>query len=350
VKKSLILLIFTLSLSADTLKVALYDFPPCVILEKSKAPSGFDIDVLDSVLRRTGLQSQYVVPAKFSDLISGVDSGTYDCATSGITITGERECKVDFTHPYLNSGLSILVKKGSIVNPFKTILRYISNIGPMLLLILIFTGLYGILMFFLEKKYAHKESQFSPDEPLKGIFNSYYYANVSTTTMGFGDFVPKSVPGKILTIIMATIGIYFILPYATANMNMALQQEQEVYAISSPEDLPGKVVATEEGTTSETYLNKLGCRVKLVHNINDAYDLLDQGKVDAVVFDMPTIKDFVKSKGKNKFKISGPMFDWQAYGFVLKKNSPYRKIMNEQLVDFMRTEAYWDLHKKWFDD
>lgn len=349
-KKSLLLMVIVFSLSADTLKVALYDFPPCVIIEKDKEPTGFDIDVLDSVLKRAGHQYQYVIPENFTDLINGVDSGIYDCATSGITITGERECKVDFTHPYLNSGLSILINKSDRINPFKTILRYISNIGPMLFLILIFTGLYGILIFFLEKRFARKESQFSPDEPLKGIFNSYYYANVSTTTMGFGDFVPKSVPGKILTVIMATIGIYFILPYATANMNMALQQEQEIYAISSPEDLPGKVVATEEGTTSETYLNNLGCNVIAVRNISEAYVLLDQKKVDAVVFDMPTIKDFVKHKGKNKFKISGPMFDWQAYGYALKKDSPYRKEINEQLVDFMRTEAYWNLHKKWLGD
>lgn len=349
-KKSIVLLIFAFSLSADTLNVAVYDFPPCVIVEKNKRPTGFDIDVLDSVLNRAGLQSKYIIPTNFPDLMKGIDSGIYDCATSGITITGERECKVDFTHPYLNSGLSILIKKGTVVNPFKTILRYISNIGPMLLLILFFTGLYGILMFFLEKSFARKESQFSPDEPLKGIFNSYYFANVSTTTMGFGDFVPKSVPGKILTIIMAIIGIYFILPYATANMNMALQQEQGIYSISSPEDLPGKIVATEEGTTSETYLNKIGCNVMVVHKIDEAYELLDQEKVNAVVFDMPTIKDFVKHIGKNRFKISGPMFDWQVYGFALKKNSPYRKLINENLADFMRTDDYWNLHKKWFGD
>jgi ABC-type amino acid transport substrate-binding protein len=65
---------------------------------------------------------------------------------------------------------------------------------------------------------------------------------------------------------------------------------------------------------------------------------------------MPTIKDFVKHSGKNRFKISGPMFDWQVYGFALKKNSPYRKLINEHMVDFMRTGAYWDLHKKWFGD
>jgi polar amino acid transport system substrate-binding protein len=342
--------IFSISVSADTLSIALYDFPPCVVLTKDKEPTGFDIECLETVLKNAGLQVRYSYPEKFSDLLNGVNRGKYDGAVSGITITGEREAMVDFTHPYLNSGLSILVNAGSKVNPFRTIFRYMSNVGPQLLIVLIFTALFGVLIFFIEKIFARKESQFSPDNPLLGIFNGYYFANVANTTMGFGDFVPKSIPGKLLTIVMAIIGIYFILPYATASMNMALQQEQEVYSINSPENLPGKLVATEEGTTSESYLRNIGCNVQAVKRIEDAYDLLGQNKVEAVVFDMPTIMYFVKNKGKNKFRVSGQMFDRQTYGFALKNGSPYREKLNEALADFMRTDAYWELHKKWFGE
>jgi ABC-type amino acid transport substrate-binding protein len=44
------------------------------------------------------------------------------------------------------------------------------------------------------------------------------------------------------------------------------------------------------------------------------------------------------------------MFDRQVYGIALVKNSPYREILNENLAYFMRTDEYWDLHKKWFGD
>jgi polar amino acid transport system substrate-binding protein len=350
VKRTLLLLILALPLSADTLNIALYDFPPCVILEKGKEPTGFDIDVLETVCRKTGLQVRYSYPEKFPDLLSGVEEGRYDGAVSGITITGEREGKVDFTHPYLSSGLSILVNSSSQVNPFKTAYRYVSNVGPMLILLTLFTASFGIFIFFLDKWFARKESMFSPNKPATGMFNGYYFANVASTTMGFGDLVPKSIPAKLLTIVMAYIGIYFILPYATANMNMALQQEQEIYSISKPEDLPGKIVATEDSTTSDDYLKSIGCNIKTVHGINEAYALLGKKKVDAVVFDMPTIKYFVKNKGKDKFKVSGAMFDRQSYGFALKKDSPYRKVINERLADFMRTDDYWALHDKWFGD
>lgn len=348
VKSLLLLLFFVIPLCSDTLDVALYNFPPCVILKKGQDPTGFDVEVFEKVCKNAGLHIRYTILDKFPDLLTGVEEEKYDGAVAAITITGDRENRVDFAHPYLNSGLSIMINKDAKVNPFRTALRYVSNTGSMLLLIILFTAFYGILVFFLEKWFARKKSMFSPNEPVKGIFNGYYYANVSTTTMGFGDFVTKSVPGKLLTVLMAYIGIYFILPYATANMNMALQQEQEVYDISNPEDLPGKIIATEKGTTSEWYLKNIGCNVRTFANINEAYEQLDHKKVDAVVFDMPTIKYLVNNKGKNKFRTSGPMFDRQVYGFALTKGSPYREAINEHLADFMRTPSYWDLHKKWF--
>lgn len=347
------MILLMLSCSAvfsDTLTVAVYDFPPCVIIDK-QGPSGFDVDVFNIIAKKAGLSVNYVYADEFTDLINGVASNKYDAAISGITITGERENLADFTHPYINSGLSILVNKTSKLNFLKTIYRYVFEFGPMFILITIFTAFFGIVLFFIEKIFAKKESMFTPDKPVTGMFNGYWFGNVASTTMGFGDFIPKSVPGKLITILMAYIGIYFILPYATANMNMAMQQENEIYAISKPEDLIDKVVATEENTTSEMFLRKLGCNIKTVKHIDEAYTLLEKKKVDAVVFDMPTLKYLIKDKGKNfKFKISGSMFDLQSYGFALCKNSSYRKILNENLVDFMRTSEYWELHNKWFDD
>jgi len=349
-KKFICLMALVVVVSAETLKVGIHDFPPCVMHELGEKPTGFDIEVFEAVAKNAGYTIDYLYPTSFPDLLAFVEKGFYDVGISGITITGDREKVMDFTHPYLNSGLMICINKDSSTNPLGTFWRYLNNMGPMLLVILIFTCICGVLIFFVEKKFSKENSMFNPDKPLLGILNGYYFSNVFSSTVGFGDLVPKSSPGKILTVIMVIIGVYFIFPYAIANMNMALQQERSAYSISSVEDLPGKIVATEEATTSEGFLKKLGCNVRATKSIDEAYGMLSVQKADAVVFDMPTIKYFVKNKGKNKLVTSGALFDRQTYGFALQQNSPYREKLNESLADFMRTDKYWELHLKWFGE
>lgn len=334
----------------DTLKVAVYNSPPCVFLNESGDPTGFDIELLEKIAKKSKLIIKYQYKDNFTDLLPSVIDSICDAAISGITITGNREDVVDFSHPYLNSGLMICVDKNSKINPFKVLIRYINNMGPMLLLILFFTLCCGVLIYYIEKKYSKKESMFSPEKPSIGIFHGFYFSNIFSSTVGFGDFVPKSIPGKCVTIVLIIIGVYFIFPYAVANMNMALTQETEIYDISSPDDFPGKKIATEDSTTSISFLKKTGCNLVLVESINDAYELLKENKIDAVVYDMPFIKYFVKNAGKKRFRTSGAMFDKQTYGIALKKESPFREILNKNIVDFMRTSEYWELHDKWFGD
>jgi ABC-type amino acid transport substrate-binding protein len=119
-----VVLLVSFSVSSDTLKVAVYDFPPCVILEQGKNPTGFDIEVFEEIAKRAKLNIKYGTPATFSELLDGMQNGVYDAAISGITITGERESKFDFTHPYLNSGLNICVNKEKEINIFNVLALY----------------------------------------------------------------------------------------------------------------------------------------------------------------------------------------------------------------------------------
>ncbi|WLD92659.1 potassium channel family protein [Alkalihalobacillus sp. AL-G] len=45
---------------------------------------------------------------------------------------------------------------------------------------------------------------------ITSIFNGIYWAIVTISTIGYGDFVPKTVPGKLVTILMVFLGTTFI--------------------------------------------------------------------------------------------------------------------------------------------
>lgn len=72
---------------------------------------GFDMDILRNVAKRAGFD--YTLKTMdFNGIIPALQAGSADMALAGITITKKREKIVDFSNPYYNSGLKLLVKSG----------------------------------------------------------------------------------------------------------------------------------------------------------------------------------------------------------------------------------------------
>lgn len=67
---------------------------------------GFDIDIVNEIADRAGFEIE-LETTNFDGIIPGLQTGTFDIAIAGITITDERGEVVDFTSPYYKSGLRI---------------------------------------------------------------------------------------------------------------------------------------------------------------------------------------------------------------------------------------------------
>lgn len=69
---------------------------------------GFDIDVINAIADDVGFDINLEV-TNFDGIIPGLQTGAFDIAIAGITITDERKEAVDFTDPYYKSGIRIAV-------------------------------------------------------------------------------------------------------------------------------------------------------------------------------------------------------------------------------------------------
>lgn len=69
---------------------------------------GFDIELWDAIANDLGLEYE-LQPMDFGGIIPALQTGSVDAALAGITITSEREQVVEFSHPYYDSGLMIMV-------------------------------------------------------------------------------------------------------------------------------------------------------------------------------------------------------------------------------------------------
>lgn len=106
------LMFSTTQAGAETLRIGSETvYPPFEFLDSNSGKYvGFDMDLIDEVVKRAGFEPQ-ILSMGLDGLIPALMSGSIDVAVSALTITPERSAKVDFTDPYYESGLSIMVRK-----------------------------------------------------------------------------------------------------------------------------------------------------------------------------------------------------------------------------------------------
>jgi len=100
--------------SAETLRVVTDpSFVPFEMMDQETGEMiGFDMEIIAEVADRAGFDYD-LNTMDFNGIIPALQTGNVDIAIAGITITEEREQIVDFSDPYYDSGLRILVREGS---------------------------------------------------------------------------------------------------------------------------------------------------------------------------------------------------------------------------------------------
>jgi polar amino acid transport system substrate-binding protein len=88
-------------------------YPPFQF-EKDGKVTGFDVELIDKVASKLGVQ-QEIVDTPFETIKTGADlnAGKCDVAAAGMTITDERKANLDFSVPYFDATQALLAKKGS---------------------------------------------------------------------------------------------------------------------------------------------------------------------------------------------------------------------------------------------
>jgi len=270
-------------------------------------------------------------------------AGKSDVAFSCITVTVDREKIVDFSHHYMDSGLRILVLDKAKSSLFQTVQCLLS---PIIVKSLMYLGLFilicGNVFWWVEKGHKYISNKYFP-----GIFQAFWYVLVTMTTVGYGDIVPRHWVGRITAFLVMIIGIAFF-GYAIAQLSSVFTMQRLYSDIGDYRDLRNKVVATVADTTSVPTLNNLGSVVVVVERIELAYEKLLQEKVDAVVFDSPSILYYALNEGVGKVSVVGPLFDIQYYGFMFPQGSELREPVNRALLELRKSGDYDKIYQRWF--
>ncbi|HIJ72828.1 MAG TPA: transporter substrate-binding domain-containing protein [Candidatus Hydrogenedentes bacterium] len=324
---------------AEELVVDTKVIPPMVMKENDKF-TGFSVDLWHDIAKK--MDVEYVWrEAPLAQMFTDLQENKADVAIAAISITAKREELVDFSQPMLRSGLRIAVHNES-SSGFASTFKILSQgtLLKTLLYFLLFIVVCGHVLWYVERGREAINDSYFP-----GIFEAFWCVLATMTTVGYGDIAPKKWLGRFAAMLVMLTGISFfgfVLAQVTAGLT-----EQQLFNIKDHHDLRGKKVATVAGTTSEKTLRELGADIVSTQSIEAMQDKLLAQRVDAIVYDSPSILYFADREHESVSAV-GNIFAEQYYGIAVQEDSPLLEPINRALLALRDDGTYDTLYAKWF--
>jgi len=326
-----------------TLRVAITNVAPFV-LPQTATPEGFSIDIWDELARRMHTDFTWIKVARQADLLPAVQRGDADVAIAAITMTPEREKTVDFSLPYFDSGLQIMVRANN-NNTFLTSFWSIPwlAIGQLVGVAVVIVFVLANLVWLMERKH---DPNF-PKPWLRGVGEGLWVTMLIIATGEHGERETAGLWKRLLVPAMWLIGVVLI-----AQLTATVTSSQTVARLQSnirgPDDLPGKTIGTVPGTVAADYLTDRGLPFVEVNSATEGFRVLMQGEVQAIVYDAPTLQYWAGKLGTGALAVVGPIFRPERYGIAVADGSPLRKSINETLLSMYEDGTYERIYGKWF--
>jgi polar amino acid transport system substrate-binding protein len=288
------------------IRIAVSGEPPFV----ENGTDGIAVDIWEQVAHRAGLSaSSYELQhfENFDRAMAAVNNGEADGFVGPVSITSERLNGFQFTQPFYEANMGVLTRDNSswigFITPFVR-QGFLKN----LLLFLFMIFMVGFVVWLFEKK-QDEEFRKKP----WGILDGTWWAIVTMTTVGYGDKVPRTAGGKVVGAIWMFCSI-LLFSTITAFMTAALTTHDSEFSIERSR------VAVIEGTTSVQYATERGANTRIAENLTEAVQALEQNRVDAVVFDAPSLQQYASQHTDAEYEVFVREDHNEYYGFMFGQN------------------------------
>ena len=333
--------------AVEPLVVATNRVPPFVIpnVDDGKVV-GLTVSLVESVGKILGRPITWKV-MDFGHVIEAVKKGEVDFAAAAISVTAERELLMDFSHPYVTTGLGIAVRssqRSSVLAMVDGLLSrsFLEAVGSLAVLM----AAVGLVIWFLERK--KNQAQFG-GPAIKGIGSGFWWSAVTMSTVGYGDKTPHSLGGRIFGVFWMFASIIIISSF-TAAVSAVLTVNRLEGDVLGPRDLHNVRVATVGNTSAVRYLEGKQIRYLTYNNLSAAIEGLAKGDADAIVYDAPLLSYLCSQRPKQDIKVLDSIFSRQNYAIALPSGSKLRKPVNEALLSTLDTPAWQDEMNHWLPD
>src|SRR5262245_29127978 len=291
------------------------------VFEEGGQLTGFSIELWQEISRKISLKSEFLVKSTVQDVLNSVKSHEAALGIAAISITAEREEEFDLSQPIFDAGLQILTPvDGNRSTRIVTIIAgaLSSTALPIIVIVLTIIVVIAHIVWFFERR--HQAGLIAHPAYYPGIFEACWWAASTLATQA--DQMPRTALARVTAVIWMFTSVVFIA-YFTASVTSSLTLQQLRGDINGPEDLPGKRVASVKSSRSAEYRKQHEMEFTEFSRVEDTFDAMQSGEVDAVVYDAPVLLYFASQEGNGKVQPVGPIFRKEDYGIVFPPDSQY---------------------------
>lgn len=325
----------------ETLTIATKQAPPFAMLDANKQWHGLSISLWEALAEELDVKFKFE-EATLAEMIEGVADGRYDASIAAMTITHERERRVDFSHPFYTTGYGIVVSHTS-TSWWSMVSRlfsmdFLSSVG-LLFLLLAFVG----LCFWLAERRKNKK-EFRPG--LQGLGDGFWFSAVTMTTTGYGDMAPRTWAGRIVGMLWMFTALVITSTF-TGMIASSLTTDKLNQQVTGPDDLVKITTGSIAGSASDDWLRRHGLEFLPYQSVQDGLDAVANAEVRSFVYDRPLLSYLVEKSYADSVELVPGTFGRQDYGIALPAGSELREPLNRALLDYLGSDAWAALQRRW---
>ncbi|TSK14808.1 Glutamate receptor ionotropic, NMDA 2C [Bagarius yarrelli] len=338
---------------------------------------GFCIDILKKLSRtiKFSYDLYLVTNGKHGKLVRGIWNGMIgevfykraDMAIGSLTINEERSEIIDFSVPFVETGISVMVARSNgTVSPSAFLEPYSPAVWVMMFVMCLTVVAITVFIFEYFSPVGYNRSLVNAKEPGGPTFTIgksvwLLWGIVFNNSVPIEN--PKGTTSKIMVLVWAFFAVIFLASY-TANLAAFMIQEQYIDTVSGLSDKkfqkpqehypPFRFGTVPNGSTERNirsnYPDMHSHMTKYNQKgVEEALNSLKTGKLDAFIYDAAVLNYMAgKDEGCKLVTIgSGKVFATTGYGIALQKDSRWKRPIDLALLQFLgdgdtqRLETVW---------
>ncbi|HWJ75615.1 MAG TPA: transporter substrate-binding domain-containing protein [Kaistia sp.] len=315
------------------------------VMKRGNKYTGMAIDLWESLAGQLQRTYAYQEFPTVGALIKAAHDDQIDIAVSNITVNESRARRIDFTQPWFDAGLRIMINERSHASVVDVIgeLRdagFLTAYARIGLVLLIAT----VLMTFFDR---HFDAAF-PKRWRDGFGESFYTVmQIATTGKPAARKNLFGWIGRVWQGIWLMAGVA-VIAYVTSSVTTVMATLSAANQIRNIGDLEGHTIGVIKDTVSDDFVREQGLRNIAFLTFDEAIAALQSGDVDAIIEDGPVLQYYMYTHPRADVRLVGPRFEPSKYAFGTPQNSVLRRPVTIELLSSEEHDEIDKLRVKYF--